>query len=374
MPITRSLSNGLTVTDWTQEVNEIDNQYGLINDSGLFVGEGTSQESVIFDKNTVTRTLIPQTHKRGGTPTKGKDRKVETFALALPYFNHQDYVTPQDIQGWRQAGTADQPKLLATAVADKWEDMLNDFDQTIEYMKCRALTGVTVDPEGQVLANMFTVLGETETFIDFDLGNAAADIDGKIAQLKRTVAKQAKQGGRIGRIEVMVTPDFFDALVNHPQLREAYLHYSASAPNDTIRADLSRFEAWGVVDTFVHKGMMFYSYDAEFAIEDNDGDPVTHAWYQTSDGSGTPVDDFAGMNTNGLAGKGGYTIVNGLRSAYRGYFGPANTLSGANSVGQEVFAYQYRDPKDKFHELELESSPLYVLTTPRLSVRVYTST
>lgn len=370
MPITRELSNGNKVTDWTEEVNEIDNQYGLMNAKGLFVGQGTSQESIIFDKNYVTRTLLPQVSKRGGEHSKGKDRKVDTFAIPLPYFNHQDYVTPQDIQGWRQAGTPDQPKLLATAIADKWEDMRADFDQTKEYMKCRAITGKTVDPQGNTIADMFTVLDFTQLTIDFELSNAAADIDGTIAALKRLVAKNAKAGGRIGRIEVMVTPEFFDALVAHPKLREAYLCYQASAPSDTIRADLARFEEWGVVDTFVHKGLMFYSYDAEFAVESTGAGSVdgiqTVTAFESLDASGAVVKDFAND-------QGGYTIVNGMSGAYRAYFGPANTLSGANSVGQEMFAYQYRDPKDKYHELELESAPLYILTKPQLSVKVTAS-
>ena len=382
MPITRSLSNGNAVTDWTVEVNEIDNQYGMVNASGLFSSTGTSQESLIFDKNLVTRTLIPQSSKRGGEHSKGKDRKSETYAVALPYFNHQDYVTPQDIQGWRQVGTPDQPKLLANAIADKWEDMRADFDQTKEYMKCRALTGQTVDPQGVAIADMFSVLGLTgakarngaDSIIDFDLGNASADIDGTIARLKRKVAKEAKTGGRIGRIEIMVTPEFFDRLVNHPKLREAYLYYSAPANSDTIRGDLQKFEAWGVVDTFVHKGMMFYSYDAEFNIEDSAGDVQSVTPFQFLNGTSI-VDDFstATIGSTAVSGEGGYTIVNGMTGAYRGYFGPANTLSGANSIGSEVMAYQYRDPKDKFHELELESAPLYMLMQPQLSVKVYTS-
>lgn len=380
MPITRSLTNGNTVTDWTLEVNEIDNQYGLLNGKGLFSGTGTSQESVIFDKNLVTRTLIPQSSKRGGEHSKGKDRKTETYALALPYFNHQDYVTPQDIQGWRQSGTPDQPKLLATAIADKWEDMRNDFDQTKEYMKNRAITGQTVDPDGNVIADMFSVLDLTgakgrngaDSTIDFDLGNASADIDGTISLLKRKVAKEAKVGGKVGRIEIQVTPEFFDRLVNHPKLREAYLHYTANANSDVVRGDLAKFEDWGVVDTFVHKGMMFYSYDAEFNIE---GADAICPWHATVI-NGTVTDDFdatASGIADSVTGQGGYTIVNGIRGAYRGYFGPANTLSGANSVGSEVMAYQYRDPKDKCHELELESSPLYLLMQPQLSVKIVTT-
>lgn len=364
MAVTRTLDNGNVVTEWTEEVNEIDNQYGLLNGTDLFVGEGVSQESVIFEKNYITRTLIPQASRRGGDKSKGKDRKTDVFSLALPYFSHQDYVTPQDIQGWRQTGTADQPKLLVTAINDKFEDMRNDFDQTREFMKMHAVKGITVDADGTVIADMFSEFGLTRTDyqIDFDLDNAAADVDGKIAELKRGVAKNAKAGGRIGRIEVMVSPEFFDKLINHPKIREAYLYYSASAPTDSVRADLASYEAWGVVDTFVHKGIMFYSYDAEFTRDVGDGTTeVVKGLGETGSSEAALNDPQADV---------GYTIVRGVRGAYRAYFGPANTLSGANVVGQEIMAYQYRDAKDKYHELEIESAPLYVLTKPQLSYRV----
>ena len=42
MAVTRSLSNGNTVVDWTEEVLDIPNQYGYFNASGLFTGAGVA--------------------------------------------------------------------------------------------------------------------------------------------------------------------------------------------------------------------------------------------------------------------------------------------------------------------------------------------
>lgn len=364
MAITRQLANGNKLTDWTEEVNEIDNQYGAINAANLFSGQGVSQESIVFDKEITTTTLIPRTDRRGGKQSAGKDRKIQTFSLALPYFNHVDYVTPQDIQGHRMPGTPDAAETLGNVIATKLEDMRMSVDQTKEFMKMQALKGISIDPDGGVLANMFNEFGVTQTTIDFDLGTDTTDIDLKIAELKRTVAKNAKSGGRVGRIEVMVSPEFFDALVNHPKIREAYLYYQvANNRSDAVRADLARFETWGVVDTFEHKGVLFWSYDAEFNLDDGDQTETTIRG----------VGQVGGIGDDGNV-KVGYTIVNGMRGLYRGYFGPSNNLSGANSVGQEVFAYQYRDPKDKYHEMELEMSPLYIMMKPQLSVKLTSST
>lgn len=362
MAITRTLSNGQRLTDWTDEVNNIANQYGLLNGSDLFQGRGTSQTSLLFDKSTNSIMLIPQSKRNAGPASKGQDRKVETFSLALPYFLHQDYLTPADIQGYRMAGTPDSPETLANVKAEKLEDMRMAADQTREFMKLGAIKGITVDGYGNTIANMFTTLGLTATDyqVDFALNNSATDIDGKISQLKRAVAKNAKTGGRIGKIEVMVSPEFFDALVSHANIREAYLHYRVeNSRSDAVRANLAMMEQWGVVDVFEHKGVVFYSYDAEFVKDDGDG-TVT-----TIKGIG------GGSRDSGT--REGFTIVRGMRGLYRGVFGPSNTLSGANQIGSEMMVYEYRDPKDKFMEFELEMANLYYMERPQLSYRVYSA-
>ena len=352
--ITRSLSNGSTVVDWTEEVSEIPNQYGLFNALGLFDGKGVSQESVIFDKDTSTTTMIPQTNRRVGSAFKNKERALETFSVALPYFKHEDAIFPGDVQGWRMGGTPDQAEDLPNVRMGKFEDMKRNANQTIEYMKIQAAKGITLDPEGTTIVNMFTEFGESQKDIDFLLGTAATNIDGKIAELKRYVAKHAKTGGAVGKIEVPCSPEFFDALTQHPNMIAAYTYYQNSG-KQLNRDDLSMYESWGVVDTFEHKGIKFFSYDAVFNQPD-----------------GTEVRAFG--SSSGVDLQVGYSIVKGMSGLYRGYFGPANTLSGANKPGQEMHLYEYRDPKDKFLELELEMAPLYFLTKPLVSVKCSTST
>ena len=352
--VTRTLSNGMKMTDWTEEVNEVANQYGLFNGKGLFSGQGLSQTSLIFDKNTITTTLIAQSSRKANTTTWGTDRVMATFALSIPYFNHKDAIFPDDVQGWRKSGTPDQAEDLGSVIADKIEDMRAVADQTREYMKIQAIKGLTKDAAGTTIADMFTEFGVSQNTIDFATGTAATKIDNKVSELKRYVAKNAKAGGAIGAIECAVSPEFFDAMVTHPQVREAYLYYTANVnPN---RDDMAMYERWGVVDTFRYKGILFYSYDAEFTLP-----------------AGTTERAF-GTTDSAITKQEGYSIVSGMRGLYRAYFGPQNTLSGANAVGSEMYLSQYRDPKDKYIDLELEMSPLYILMKPLVSVKLYTTT
>lgn len=347
MAITRQLSNGNRLTDWTQEINDLPNEYGLMNASGLFSGQGTSQLSIVFDKNTKDLTLIPQT-TRGGEATYGEERRVETFALALPYFKHMDRITGKDLQGFRMAGSPDSPETLANLRANKMMDMRARADQTREFMKIEAVKGITIDPEGNVLADMFAEFGLTRTDyqVDFLLGTAATNVQEKIRELKRGVARNAKFGGAIGRIEVPCSNEFFDALVKHPSIVSAYEQY-ANSGKQLLRDDLSSYFDWGVSDMFEFGGVLFYTYEAEFTKPD-----------------GTVVSAFDND---------GYTIVRGQRDLYRGYFGPSDTLTGANSVGSEIMLGEFTDPRDKYIEMEMEMAPLYWMTKPAVSWRVFTS-
>lgn len=355
MAVTRSLSNGSTVVDWTEEVNEIPNQYGLLNGMGLFNGQGVATESILFDKDTSTTTMIPQVNRRQGTGFKNKERTLETFSIALPYFKHIDAIFPADVQGWRMGGTPDQAEDLPNVRMEKMEDMKRNADQTREYMKISAIKGATIDPEGTSIVNMFTEFGVSQKTVDFALGTSTTKIDEKIAEVKRYVAKNAKMGGAVGKIEVPCSPEFFDALTQHPNMIAAYNYYQNSG-KQLNREDLSMYESWGIVDVFEHKGVKFFAYDAVFNQPD-----------------GTEVRAF-GTNSTAITKQEGYSIVKGQRGLYRAYFGPANTLSGANKPGSEYFLHEYRDPKDKFLELELEMAPLYFLTKPLVSVKCYTTT
>lgn len=394
MAITRTLDNGQLLTDWTEEVNDIANQYGVINGSGLFSGSGTSQLTLLFDKATNQINLLNQTNRNSNKAEKGANRLHQTFSLVLPYFLYQDRVTAADIQGLRMPGTPDSPETLARVVSEKLEDMRLVGDQTREYMKIQALKGITQDPAGNNIADMFQELNLANGVITdpaydfyeqrFNLADPTVNPDIAISELKRNVAKGAQMGGRIGTMEAMVTPGFFDRLVTHPLMREAYLHYKVDSPkSDSIRADLQTYADWGVVDMFEHHGILFWTYDAEFTLDDGDG-TVTLAKgigstsRDTRQGAigalqGVLADGTFGTHTGDLEPLIGYTVIKGAAKQYRGVFGPANTLTGANQFGSEMMVSQYTDPRDKFWELELEMSPLYYIARPQLSYRLYDS-
>ena len=347
MAITRSLSNGFKLVDWTDEINNIDNQFGLINGMNLFATQGVSQTAIVFDKNTTETTLLPQVSRRTGDSTKGVDRKVETFSLPLAYFKHSDYITAEDLQGWRQPGTPEAAEQFARVRANKLADMRAQVDQSIEYMKLQAVKGVMKTPDGSVIADMFTEFNVVQKEIDFLLGTSTTDIDKKISELKRYLQTNLKTGAAIqGKPVVIVDGSFFDKLISHPNIRQAYLYYQNSGAQ-RLRDATNSMMSWGSVDQFEHRGVIFMTYDATFKLPNG----TTEAAVATDTGHVIPS-------------------VNGL---FRGYYGPSNKLSGANQVGREMFAYEYSDPRDEQHEMQVETAPLFFCTQPQVLVKVKTS-
>lgn len=346
MATVRSYGDGFKLVDWTDEILNVDNQAGLISGMNLFRTQGISQTAVVFDKSMNDTTLLPQVSRRVRETTKGNDRKVETFSLPLGYFKHSDYITPEDIQGWRMPGTPDSPETMANVRVQKLADMRAQVDQTLEYMKLQAAKGICKTPDGVELADMFDEFNITQHVIDFALGTSSTNITNKISELKRYLQTNLKTGGVIRGINVIVDDSFFDKLVVHPEVKQAYLYFAAQ--QNINRDSTNQFMSWGSVDQFTFKGVTFMTYDHSFKLPND----TTEAAVATDTGHVIPV-------------------VDGL---FRGYYGPSNKLSGVNTVGREMFAYEFTDPKDEFHEMQVETSPLFFVTQPQVLVKLTSST
>lgn len=343
MTTVRDYFDSFKNADFVEGITQTPLQYGYINSLNDFNVKSTNQTAIIFDRDYSNITLLPQVNRGDRASTQGKDRTADTFALKLAYFKHSDRITGDDIQSWRKPGfTMDQT--LAGVTAEKLEDMKRAWNQTQEYMKLQAKKGVMKTPDGAVVADMFSEFGITQTEIAFELGTATTDIDKKIRLLKSAIAKNVMNGGAIGGVEVLVDPVFFDKLISHPNIKNAYVQY-ANSGKQVLRDDLTEYMKWGIMDHFEHRGVKFVSYDATFNLP-----------------NGTTEVAFA--DSTGLA------TAMGVKDLFRGYHGPSVKMTEANQPGQELFMRVYPDSRDEFVEFEMEASPLYFCTRPASLIKV----
>lgn len=344
MPVTRNPNDFNHTTNWTPEINEIPNQSSFIKSMGLFTPNFTDQEAILFDKIESTVTLLPDSNRREGKPSYGKNRDVKTFSLPLAYMKHADNITKQDYLSKRKAGTANENDTLQNVIATKLIDGRRRVDQTHEYMMLQAAKGISVTPQGTTLANMFTEFGIAQPTVDFALQDATTNIDAKISELKNKVVSNLKTGGVIsGTLDVVVGQDFFNAFVNHPKVIQAYLN---STSNARYQEEMARYFTWGISDVFVHRNVRFMVYGHTFNLPDGTTE--------------TAVENDEGHVLPSVMGE----------SIFRAYYGPSQRLDSEG--GAEMFAWEYRDPRQTSHEIEFETAPLFIATKPAALVKLIT--
>jgi hypothetical protein len=339
--ITHDPSNVNGLIDWTESINEIDNQFGFIRENVPFKIDPTSQTSIIFDKNTNTITLVPARNRKEGKSSVGKDKAVEQFAMILQHYPYEDYIDVDDVQGKRKPGSPDIEEALNSVRAEKLMDLKAGQDQTDEHLRFEAMVGNL--PAGAVsgVSDMYALFGlnkAADYTIDLVTESDATDVDGKISQVKRAVASGFKTGSRIQGVDFFVDFALYDELKQHPQIRESYMHYQNSG-KQLLRDDDSTYTEWGITDMFEHDGVRIMAYNPEFLQED-------------------------GSTVQVLGAGQGVAIPRNARDMFRGYWGPATKLSLANQPGQELFAFEYRSQDDESHTIETQATKLYWATKP----------
>ena len=329
--------NGLNA--WTSEINEMEREFQIFDDS-LFNISGTDQTAILFDKSSKTNTLLPASSRGPRQSTYGKDDPVSTYSLPLAYFKDSDFITPEDLQGQRRKGTPDSVETLDLVRADKLANLRFKFDQTMEYMKLQAVKGICKSPDGTVFADMFAEFGVSQDVIDFDLGTGTTDVAGKVRELRRLLKTNMKNGGFVNGITTYVDPLFFDKLISHTTVKEAYKYFAATNQAQPLRDNLN--------DVFTFGGVTFVSLDGSFSL------PTGSTEQLIADDTGH--------------------VVPQARDLFRGWYGPSNKLNGANKSGMDLYAHEYTDPRNEYHEIQIESAPLFITTNPKAMIKLTTST
>lgn len=341
MAITRSFgANGqFEVVDYTQEILLVPNQWGLVNSMGLFTNEGVAEHTILLEKRSEDATLILD-RVRGERAYQNKDGVRELHTFPIPHFPYADYITPQDVQGKRAYGPSDAAEQLAAVRARKLERIRMSHAWTLEAARCQALTAGTVyAPNGTVSVNWFTSFGVTQKVVDFALGTASTNVLDKIEQVIAHVQDNAGMGGSATGVMAMCSPEFFSKLIAHDSVKTAYQFYASTQEPLRNRAG----GATTMYREFMHGGVKFVEYRGAY-------------------------------NGNRLIPAGDAVFVpTGVDDLFVTYYGPANKFEFTNTVGEEVYAFEYADPKGEKIEIETETNFINMIRKPQLVVRGFTA-
>ena len=259
-------------------------------------------------------------------------------SFALPWIPHDDVILPGDIQGSPALGTFDAADPLVEVMNRKLQLMRRKHAQTREYMEMNALRGIVKDGAGTTLYNYFTEFGLAQISVDFLLGTAGTNVQGKVREVLRAVEDNLL-GEAMSSVHALVSREFFDKLISHPKTEEAYRFYAATGAQP-LREDMRR--------NFPFAGIVFEEYSGTVTLSTKASERLVPA----SEGIAFPL---------------------GTMDTFTTYGGPANLLEAANTMGLPLYARQHLDEKGRWIDLMTEASILPVNKRPRIAIRLHTS-
>lgn len=320
--------DGYTLVQLTEAINILPNVYSRVSALGLFPFKGQATRTVTIEMKNGVLALVPMT-AWGGKPPVNKSGTRNLRSFNIPHMPLEDVVLAADVMGVRQFGSESSVEAVNTRVNDKLEEMKSKIDQTLEFRKMMALKGYLMDADGSVMEDYFAAFGITEKVVAFDLTNSATDVREKCMEVVRHMEDNA-QGEIFNGVRALVDGDFFDALIKHTSVRDAYLGW-AEAKN-ALGGDLRKGFTWG--------GITFEEYRAVV--------------------DGTQFID---------AGE-GHCFPEGSRQTFANYGAPADFVETVNTIALPYYARQQNKDFNRGIDLHVQSNQLPIVQRPAMIVKL----
>lgn len=322
-------SDAYSTFELTDTIEMLPYQPTRLGSMGLFEERGVNTIVIGIERRGKKLALVP-TRDRGvqGVANPRTSRDLRYFRA--PHLPIDDVVLADDMIGVREFGSADAVAGINSIVNDRLEEMKNHIETTKEYHRIGAIQGLIKDADGSTtIYNLFTEFGYSQTTVDFNLDSNTTNVLGKCAEVRRGMEVQMG-GGLITGIHAFCGDAFWDALVSHEKVVDAY--YAAN--KGEFQLDDQR-----VVGGFEFGNIFFENYRGKIGDVDF-----------------IPTDDCR-------------FVPLGVRGLFKTYNAPANWIEAVGTMGKPYYAKQTRMKNDVGIELTAQANPLIIATRPNLLYR-----
>jgi major capsid protein E len=317
-----------TGVELTTSINLTPSLPRWLSSLGVFgISKGVSTTVVGIGISADGRVVILEKKPRGDKGQALGSKSQQKRFIEIPHYPATATITPDDLQDMLKNA---ESEMTSVTFEDEMMDMLADLrsshDLTREKLRWGAVKGMLADASGDIL-DLYSVLGQNQTTINFALDTAGTDVKAKCAAVVEHVSKNLK-GESFTGIEVPVGKTFFDKLKNHSSVKEAYGQWSHST------------QLTDPVDIPFNFGGLNFRRVLEY--------------YPNKNGEPTPVIDD----------NKGHPILLGTRKLYVDHNGPAHHISMVNQPGQDIVISEKILDHGEGVELKSQSNPLPVCTQP----------
>lgn len=338
------------LTDLTGAIQMIPNQYGYVNSLNLFDRKGITGTSITVDRVDNETTLLDSVTRTSRGIEYNNDQIVQQYAFPIPYFRDFERIIPEELQGVRAAGTMDTVKFDQVRTR-KLANLKLRHDMTQEFMKMQALKGKVMDANGRVFADMYATYGFDKKVINFNLDVDSTNVSAKIREVVRYIEDNAALGGSVNGEQIIILVDqvFFDKLVSHPTIKEAYMFYQST--QDPLRSSFK--DAGSNLNKFTHAGVTFVEYRAQFKDKRGNMHKLVGSEGKV-EGVGHVFPNMGALNA----------------SVYQSFSAPANKIDYVNTVGEELYTFEWELDRGEGFEYEYISSNLHLMMRPNMLLEI----
>lgn len=319
--------DAFSLTSLTARVNKAPYVPGQIGASKLFEEDGVTTLSVLVESKDGKLALVEPSNRGGPGETTSKDR-AELRPFVVPHYQRDDAVMADEVQGVRAFGTENDVETVMSVVDSKTNRHFRDLDATLEFSRVGCVKGIVVSKSGGVLANLYTAFGIAPAAdFSFVLSDGATIVRKKAEQLRRQIEDELD--APYTSMHAWCGDDFWDDMINHKSVREAYI--AASKLNETLGKSTDMFEVGGI---------MFERYRTGKKAKAANGGSL-----------------FIGADEARV-------VPMGVPELFITRFAPADYMETVNTKGLPRYAKQFPMKNGKGVEMEVQSNHISLCTQP----------